>query len=76
MRLAFDFSEEAAAELQKLKELSGTEDNADLFRNALRLYKWFLDQKEAGSEVIIRNPEEEKEFVVDLSFEPEDEDGD
>lgn len=44
-RLQLDFSAEAFARLQDIKELSDAKTNAEVVRNALRLYEWFLRQR-------------------------------
>jgi hypothetical protein len=44
-RLQLDFSPEAYERLVQIKEKSEARTNAEVVRNALRLYDWFLDLK-------------------------------
>jgi hypothetical protein len=44
-RLQLDFSPEAFARLQDIKDMSDAKTNAEVVRNALRLYEWFLRQR-------------------------------
>lgn len=65
-RIAFDLTAEALEELDNLQEKAGLNNRADLVRNSLRLYAWFIEQQKQGCEVILRDDEEEK--VVELVF--------
>jgi hypothetical protein len=44
-RLQLDFSPEAFDRLQKIREMSDAKTNAEVVRNALRVYEWFLRQR-------------------------------
>ena len=44
-RVQLDFTPEALERLREIKELAGAKTNAEVVRNALRLYEWFLRQK-------------------------------
>jgi hypothetical protein len=44
-RVQLDFTPEAIDRLREIKELAGAKTNAEVVRNALRLYEWFLRQK-------------------------------
>ena len=44
-RLQLDFSPEAYSKLQEIRVKSGAKTNAEVVRNALRLYEWYLEQK-------------------------------
>jgi hypothetical protein len=44
-RVQIDFTPEAAERLQQIKEMAEAKTNAEVVRNALRLYEWFLRQK-------------------------------
>jgi hypothetical protein len=46
-RVQLDFSPEAFARLQEIKDRSEAKTNAEVVRNALRVYDWFLRQREA-----------------------------
>jgi hypothetical protein len=43
-RVQFDFSPEAYKRLKDLKEKTDASTNAEVVRNALKLYEWFIDQ--------------------------------
>ncbi len=43
-RLQLDLSTEAAARLERIKELGKLANSTDAVRNALRLYEWFLEK--------------------------------
>ena len=44
-RLQLDFSSEAYQRLEELRKKADARSNADVVRNAIRLYEWFLEQK-------------------------------
>ena len=44
-RLQLDFSSEAYNKLQEIKTASDSKSNAEVIRNALRLYAWVLEQR-------------------------------
>ena len=48
-RLQLDFSPEAYERLHRIREMSDASTNAEIVRNALRLYDWFLEQKQSGA---------------------------
>ena len=43
-RLQFDFSQEALERLDRMKEQTQVATRAEVVRNALRLYEWFLNE--------------------------------
>ena len=45
-RVQFDFSPEAYERLKALQHRANVQTYADLVRNALRLYEWFLEHKD------------------------------
>ena len=47
-RLQLDFSPEAFRRLQEIRARADAKTNAEVIRNALRLYEWFLEQKRSG----------------------------
>lgn len=65
-RVQLDFTEEAHAKLQELQQRAGTQTNAETVRNALRLYDWFLLQKEKGRQ--IQAAEKERVIEIELVF--------
>lgn len=50
-RLQLDFSQEAYERLAQIKEKSEARTNAEVVRNALRLYEWFLDLKRKNAKI-------------------------
>jgi len=46
-RVQLDFTPEAFERLQEIKEIADVKTNAEVVRNAIRLYDWFLQQKRA-----------------------------
>jgi len=44
-RVQLDFTPEALERLREIKEMAEAKTNAEVVRNALRLYEWFLKQK-------------------------------
>ena len=63
-RIAFDLSPEALEQLEALQHQAGAATRAEVVRNALRLYAWFLEQRKQGYEVVLRSDEREK--IVEL----------
>ncbi len=53
-----DFTEKAYGHFKNILKRSKLKTNVALIRNALRLFEWYLDQKEQGNKIrIIRNNE-------------------
>ncbi len=46
-RVQLDFSPQAYERLLRIRELAGARTNAEVVRNALRVFEWFLEQKAA-----------------------------
>ena len=63
-RLQLDFSPEAFERLLRIKEMSDASTNAEVVRNALRLYDWFLDQKDKGRRLQLLEGKTVKEVEV------------
>lgn len=45
-RIQLDFTPESLERLRQIKEMAGAKTNTEVIRNALRLYDWFLRQKQ------------------------------
>lgn len=58
-RLQFDFTSEAVTRLDNLRELSGASSRAEVVRNALRLYEWFMTEVQAEDTIQIFNKDKE-----------------
>lgn len=65
-RLQLDFSPEAFGQLTQLRDKAEAKTNAEVVRNALRLYGWFLEQKKNNYRIQIAKDDTVKE--VELIF--------
>ena len=63
-RLQIDFSPEAHERLMRIRERSEAATNAEVVRNALRLYDWFLDQRARNSRLQLVEGDTVKEIEV------------
>ncbi|MCY4576807.1 MAG: hypothetical protein OXC55_09490 [Chloroflexi bacterium] len=63
-RLQIDFSPEAHERLIRIRERSEAATNAEVVRNALRLYDWFLDQRARNSRLQLVEGDAVKEIEV------------
>ena len=52
-RLQFEFSADAYDRLKKMLKKSDSRTFAELVRNALRLYEWYLEQQDQGIELAL-----------------------
>jgi predicted CopG family antitoxin len=50
-RIQFEFAPDAYQRLQKMKDETEASSYADVVRNALRLYEWFITQQKEGYEI-------------------------
>lgn len=62
-RVQLDFSDAGFNDLQKLKERADEPTNAALIRNALSVYKWYLDTREEDAEILLKHKSGETERV-------------
>lgn len=58
-RVQLDFSPDSLERLEKLKERVGASTRAEVIRQALRLYEWFINETEPDSTVLILDREDE-----------------
>lgn len=65
-RVQFDFSAEAYNRLKELRERSDSKTNAELVRNAIRLYEWYLNIKADRYRIHLVRDNEVKE--IELMF--------
>ena len=65
-RLQFDLTGKALSELDSLKDDSNATTRAEVVRDALRLYRWFIDQRAIGFSVHLRKGNIKKD--VELFF--------
>jgi hypothetical protein len=62
-RVQLDFSEDAMASLKELGALAKTPSTAATIRNALSIYRWFLETTTNGGEVLVKTTSGEIERV-------------
>lgn len=67
-RLQLDFSHEAYERLLMIRELSEARTNAEVVRNALRLYEWFLEQKRKSYKLRLVREDSEEFKEVEIIF--------
>jgi hypothetical protein len=65
-RLQLDLSPEAFGQLLQLRDKADVKTNAEVIRNALRLYGWFLEQKKNNYRIQLAKDDTVKE--VELIF--------
>lgn len=53
MIVSLSLSTESVKRLSRLKKKAGTDDNAEVMRNALRLYEWLIEQTEQGYDIAL-----------------------
>ncbi len=53
-RLQFDLTPEALQALDELKEQAAAATRAEVIRKALRMYSWFLKQRESGTALMLK----------------------
>ena len=65
-RLAFDVSEDAYQRMEKLKKKMEMETDADLIKNALRVYEFFVDKLKDSWKISIEKEGEDTITIKDL----------
>jgi hypothetical protein len=63
-RVQIEFSPEAATRLREIKQLADATSNADVLRNALRFYDWFLRQQQEGWKLQLRRGDAIREVEI------------
>jgi hypothetical protein len=63
-RVQFDFSPESLKRLDDLKEKTDASTKAEVVRNALKLYEWFVTQVDSSSIVEIKDNEDKTLFRI------------
>ena len=63
-RVQFDFSPEALKRLEDLKEHTDASTKAEVVRNALKLYEWFVTQIDSESVIEVKNKDGEVLFRI------------
>jgi hypothetical protein len=65
-RVQFDFSTEAIQRLETLKELTDASTKAEVVRNALKIYEWFVTEVDLEDTIEIQNKEGKAVFRIPL----------
>ncbi len=63
-RVQFDFTPEALERLDRLEESTGASTRAEVIRNALKLYDWFVSKIKSDYVVEIRDEANEVVFRI------------
>lgn len=63
-RVQLDFSPQAYQKLLHIREIADARSNAEVVRNALRIYEWFLDQKRANHKLQLVTDDSVKEIEL------------
>lgn len=63
-RVQFDFTAEAFAELQSLKDRLGAASRAEAVRMALGVLRWVLEQQSSGRKILVEKTDGEQQEVV------------
>ena len=50
-RIQFEFSADAVERLERMKKETEKSSYAEIVRDSLRVYEWFLQQEKAGSDI-------------------------
>jgi hypothetical protein len=66
-RIQFDFTPESMKRLESLKEKTDATTKAEVVRNALRLYEWFVTQIDPTSTVEVKDKEGETLLKIPVS---------
>jgi hypothetical protein len=66
-RIQFDFTPESMKRLENLKEKTDATTKAEVVRNALRLYEWFVTQIDPNSTIEIKDKEGETLYKIPAS---------
>lgn len=63
-RLQFDFSIEALKRLETMQERLDAPTKAEVVRNALKLYEWFINQIDPDSTIEIQDKDGKVQFRI------------
>jgi hypothetical protein len=63
-RVQFDFSPEALQRLEDLKELVDASTKAEVVRNALKLYEWFVSQVDPNYIIEVKDQKDQIIFRI------------
>jgi hypothetical protein len=63
-RLQIDFTPEAFQHLNVMKDKAGVRSTAEVARNALRLYDWYLEKQQEGYQILIAKGDSVKQVEL------------
>jgi hypothetical protein len=63
-RLQIDFTPEAFQHLSVMKDKAGVKSTAEVARNALRLYDWYLEKQQEGYQILIAKGDSVKQVEL------------
>jgi len=63
-RLQLDFTPQALEDINRMKVKAKVKSTAELARNALRLYEWYLEKQEQGYELLLAKGGEVKQVEL------------
>ena len=66
-RIQFDFTAESMKRLETLREKTDATTKAEVVRNALKLYEWFVTQTDHNSIIEIKDSEGNILFKIPVS---------
>lgn len=66
-RIQFDFTAESMKRLETLREKTDATTKAEVVRNALKLYEWFITQTDHNSIIEIKDSEGNIQFKIPIS---------
>jgi hypothetical protein len=66
--IPLQFSEKAHSRLEEIKARAGITDNGEFFKNAVRIYEWFLQRRDEGCEILVRTKDGNETKIVEPAF--------
>ena len=63
-RVQFDLTDAAYDQYLAIREETGARTGAELFRSAIRFYRWFLKKRLAGYTIVLRKGNKETEVEL------------
>jgi metal-responsive CopG/Arc/MetJ family transcriptional regulator len=66
MQILLDFSERAVGKLDEIVIKAGVKNRAIAIRNAIKLYKWYLEELSKGSKIVLKRDDTYTEIDIIL----------
>jgi hypothetical protein len=67
-RVQLEFSPAAFQQLQELRRLTDARSHAEVVRNALRVYAWFVSEQANNKRILVRSEDGKVQEVVKFFF--------